>query len=92
MSDIPAETTEQVTFRDILARIDRQMAETRKLQAKSDEFAAEQRKLLAEDRKLNAEADKLARDRGLAPWTLAFAVLAAVLAGLPTVLRLLGQP
>lgn len=85
MSDVSAETTEQANFRDILARIDRQQAETKKLLAESDKFAVEQRKLAA-------EADKLARDRGLAPWTLAFAVLAAVLAGLPTLFRLLGTP
>jgi len=87
MSDISAETAEQANFRDILARIDRQQAETKKLLAESDKFAVEQRKLAA-------ETEKLARDRGLAPWTLAFVILGSLgglVAGVATLLRL-GSP
>ena len=61
-----------------MVRIDRAIAETRKLQQESDKFVAEQRKLQqesdklgAEQRKLAAESRKLSRDTSLAPFTLA---------------------
>lgn len=47
-------------LREQVARIDRAIAETHKLQAESDKFGSEQRKLAA-------EAAKLHRDRWLAP-------------------------
>jgi hypothetical protein len=63
MSDLPADYREQLDLRGIIAQIDRDRAETRKLQGESDKFVAEQKKLLA-------EASKLERDRWLAPWLL----------------------
>ena len=43
----------------ILARIDRDLAESAKLREESNKFAAEQHKLLAEQQKLYAEQQKL---------------------------------
>ena len=65
MSDFTADNMDTLNFRDVLARIDRQQAETRK-------FVAERDKLLA-------EADKLRRDRSLAP-ILAAAALGGLIA------------
>ena len=53
-----------LNMRDVLARIDRQQAETQK-------FVAEQRKLIA-------EADKLTRDRWLAPIIAIASIIAAI--------------
>lgn len=80
MSDFTANNADDLNFRDILARIDRQQAETRK-------FVAERDKLLA-------EADKLRRDRFLAP-LLAASALGGLIAGaasylLPILLRAVG--
>ncbi len=68
-----------------IARIDRDRAETQKLQAETNKFVAEQQRLMAESlklaaeqSKLQAEARKLERDRWLAP---ALAI-AAVVGGL----------
>ena len=69
--------------RDILARIDRSLAETGKL-------FAEQSKLFAEQRKLSAEADKIKRDRFLAPVVTAAAIGAVVATLLPTLFRAWG--
>lgn len=57
------ERIERINFDDVLARIERQQAETRK-------FVAEREKLMAEREKLSAEALKLGRDRQLAPLVL----------------------
>ena len=51
---------DEATFKDIMARIDRQQAETQK-------FAAEQTKLAAEASKLTAETLKLRGDRFIGP-------------------------
>lgn len=70
--------TDQATLdpnlKDILARIDRNQAETGKLNEETRKFVEEQHKLMAEklklaaeQEKLMAEASKLRRDHGLAP-------------------------
>lgn len=81
MSDLPAPV--DIDLRATLAQIDRAQAETRK-------FAAEQNRLAEEASKYAAEAKKLERDRWIPPLTLAVAVLAAILAALPTIRSLLG--
>jgi len=63
MSDIPAGIRDDLDMRDVLARIDRQQAETRK-------FVAEQGKLQAEDLKLQ-------RDRKFLPLTAIATLLGA---------------
>jgi hypothetical protein len=78
--------TADLNFRDLLARIDRQQAETRK-------FVAEQHKLNAEAEKLTAEALKLERDRRLSPWLAAVAVtggIGGIIAGATAIARLAG--
>lgn len=74
MSDLPADFREQLDLRAEIARIDRDRAETHKLQGETDKFVAEQRKLIA-------EAAKLTRDRLLAPWLLIASLFAAVSGG-----------
>ena len=64
---------ETLNLNDVIARIERAQAETRKF--------------VAEQGKLNAEADKLRRDRFLAPVVTAAAVAGAVSALLPLILR-----
>ena len=71
---------DELASRDVLARIDRNLAETAKL-------FAEQSKLFAEQRKLSAEADKVKRDRFLAPVATAAAVGAVVATLIPALLR-----
>ena len=71
MSDIPSDWRGQLDLRQELARIDRDRAETCKLQEESEKSIAEQRKLLAESRKLD-------RDRWLAPWSLLLALMGGV--------------
>lgn len=68
------QTLLDVNLKDILARIDRNQAETGKLIQENQKFVAEQHKLIeerlklvAEQEKLSAEANKLKRDHGLAP-------------------------
>jgi hypothetical protein len=64
-----SDTSEPDTnLRAILARIDRDLAEERKLRYESEKFLAEQKKLMAEETKLRSEGRKLDRDRWLAPW------------------------
>jgi hypothetical protein len=58
-----SDTSTDLNLRDVLARIDRQQAESQK-------FIAEQRKLMA-------EAAKLERDRAILPWTVAATLLGA---------------
>jgi hypothetical protein len=72
MSEIP----EDINIRDILARIDRQQAETQK-------FVAEQHKLMAEGRKYN-------RDLWIVPFTVIGAIIAAIAARLPEILHAFG--
>jgi Skp family chaperone for outer membrane proteins len=79
MSDQPMD------LRAILARIDRDLAESAKLREETNKFVAEQHRMTAEAAKFNAErtkltaeAAKLDRDRWLAP---ALAI-AAVIGGL----------
>ena len=58
MSDVSAD---RLTIDELVSRIERQQAETRK-------FVSETLKLAAEADKLRAEEKKLGRDRVLAPW------------------------
>ena len=76
MSDFPADYTDRLSLADLVARIERQQAETRK-------FVAEHEKLAAEARKLN-------RERFLAPALALAATLGAIATLAPTVLRALG--
>jgi hypothetical protein len=66
LSDSPAD----FDLREQLARIDRAIAETGKLQEETQKFVAGQRKLLA-------EAAKLQRNRMLAAWQLLLGGFAA---------------
>jgi hypothetical protein len=75
MSDLPADYPEQINLRAEIARIDRDRAETHKLQGESDKFIAEQRKLIAEGRKFD-------REPVLAPWLLFTSLLAALSGGI----------
>lgn len=61
---------ETLNLSDVIARIERAQAETRK-------FVAEQNKLNAEQSKLSAEASKLTRDRNLAPLQIVVGAMAA---------------
>lgn len=79
MSEIP----EDINIRDILARIDRQQAETQKLMRELEKFVAEQHKLIAEGRKYN-------RDFWVVPFTIIGAIIAAIAARLPEILRAFG--
>lgn len=63
IDQLTPERIERINFDDVLARVERQQAETRK-------FVAEREKLIAEREKLSAEALKLGRDRQLAPLVL----------------------
>jgi hypothetical protein len=65
---------ETIDLQAIVARIDRDLMESRKLREESD-------KLSAERRKLEAEELKLRREWRLAPWSLVVGTLAAALAG-----------
>ena len=79
MSDIPADSLEILNIRDIVARIDRQLAETRKFVAEHD--------------KLAAEAAKLARERRWFPVQVGIAFMAAggaLVGGTVALMRLVG--
>jgi hypothetical protein len=78
---------EPLDIRAVIARIDRDIAETSKLRSESEKFVAEQRKLISEliklaseQTKLDAEARKLNRDRGLAPWLAVVGLIGGLLA------------
>lgn len=73
MSGGTAPAPESFDLREQLARIDRALAETGKLNEEQAKLRAGSRKYDAEQAKLRAEARKLERDRMLAPW----AILAA---------------
>ena len=100
MSDAAADYSERMNLAEIVARIERAQAETRKFVAEHDKLAAEQSKFMAEHGKLsaeqfklNAEALKLGRDRFLAPFALAVTSLgagAALFAAAQALLRLTG--
>lgn len=70
MSDIPSDTG-SLDLREQIERIDRDIAESRKLRYESDKLNEERNKMWHEARKFEAERDKLLRDRGLAPWIVA---------------------
>ena len=76
MSDVTTDYTKRLNLADLVARIERQQAETRK-------FVAEHDKLAAEARKLN-------RDRFLAPALALAATLGAIAALAPTIIRTVG--
>ncbi len=88
-----------IDIRAIIARIDRDQAETgkfaaeqRKLTAEQSKLTAEQNKFWAEQAKLAAEAMKMQRDRFLSPWLVAVAIgggLGGMVAGVTAILRLL---
>lgn len=75
MSDIPADWRDQLDLRAEIARIDRDRAESQKLQE-------EVRKFVAEQHKLSAEAAKLQRDRWLAPFVLTATLIGSLSGGL----------
>lgn len=79
MSDVPADYRDRLNLRDEIARIDRNRAESEKLQEETRKFVAEQHKLLAEAGKLNAEGRKFNRDTLLAPLLAAIALIGGVL-------------
>jgi hypothetical protein len=84
MSDTPAE---RLSLDEIISRIERQQAETRK-------FSNESIKLAAETGKLIAEAGKLTRDRWLAPVIAVASIIGAVgasLAAFGALMRLAGR-
>jgi hypothetical protein len=83
MSETPEE---RLTLDEIITRIERQQAETRK-------FSNESFKLAAETGKLIAEAGKLTRDRWLAPIIAVASIIGAIgasLAAYGTLVRLAG--
>ncbi len=80
MSELSVDYTDRLNLRDVLARIDRAQAETRK-------FVAEHDKLAAERSKLDAEAAKLRRERFLAPILAADALGGFIAAAVPLILR-----
>jgi hypothetical protein len=80
MSDVPADYRERLDLRAEIARIDRDRAESQKLQEETRKFVAEQHKLMAEGRKFNRD-----------PWFLIIgAIIAAVATRLPEILRAVG--
>ena len=70
MSDVPA--ADALNIQAIVARIDRDLAESRKLREESE-------KLMAERRKLDSEGRKFDRDRWLAPALAIASVIGGVL-------------
>lgn len=84
MSATTPDYADRLNLAELVSRIERQQAETRK-------FSEETAKLVSEARKLDAEASKLLRDRSLAPWALmAGAVGGAVVALASLALRTAG--
>jgi Skp family chaperone for outer membrane proteins len=76
MSDTAARAA--IDVQSIIARIDRDLAESAKLREETRQFVNEAHRMEAERKKLEAEAAKLQRDRWLAPLVL----LASVAGGL----------
>ena len=83
MSDATADYAARLNLADVVARIERAQAETRK-------FVAEHDKLSAERSKLDAEALKLRRDRFLAPALALAATLGAIATFAPAIIRAIG--
>ena len=83
MSDATADYASRLNLADVVARIERAQAETRK-------FVAEHDKLAAERSKLDAEALKLRRDRFLAPALALAATLGAIATFAPAIIRAIG--
>ena len=85
MSDSPGR--DLIDIRALVAEIDRNRAETLKLQGETEKFVAEQRKLMAEGNKYN-------RDRWILPLTVLITVAGSIIVGvivsLPTYLRMFG--
>jgi hypothetical protein len=77
MSDI---SDTPIDMRAILAKIDRDLAESSKLREEANKFQAEQQKLFQEARKYDAEHDKLRRDRHLAPWLIVASLSGGIIA------------
>ena len=78
-----ADTT-AADFREQMARIDRAIAETSKLQEETRKFVAESHKLAAEQLKLSAQQEKWAmaamkaeREHALAPWQIIIGAMTA---------------
>jgi hypothetical protein len=80
MSDIPTDYRGQLDLRAVIAKIDRDRAETQKLQQASEKFVAEQRKL-------TAKSLKLARDRWLAPWLAVVGLIGGLITIASTIAR-----
>ena len=80
MSDLPADSLD---LRAVLARIDRDLAESAKLRGETEKFVAEQRKLAAEARKFD-------RERWLAPVLAIAAVVGGLLGAATFIARLMG--
>lgn len=76
MSEIPIDQRVRLDIDELVARIERQQAETQK-------FVAEQHKLMAEGRKYN-------RDLWIVPFTVIGAIIAAIVARLPEILHAFG--
>ena len=76
MSGLPADYPDRLNLAELVARIERQQAETRK-------FVAERDKLLA-------EAGKLSRDRFFAPFAILCATATALAALAPAIIRAVG--
>lgn len=70
MSDVPLNDADRLNMRKLLARIDRQREEALT-------FSARQRRLIAEALKRSAEEVKLRRERTMAPWQFAAALIGA---------------
>ncbi|MGD0432967.1 MAG: hypothetical protein ABSA58_17935 [Acetobacteraceae bacterium] len=77
-----SEFADDINLRAQIMRIDRDMAETRKLLHEADTFREERMKFYQESRKLDAEHDKLRRDSVLAPWLLGASLFASLFGGL----------
>jgi hypothetical protein len=73
MSDIPADYRGHLDLRAIIARIDRDRAESHKLQEEREKFIAEQHKLMA-------EGNRYDRDKWIVPLTAALSVFGIIVA------------
>ena len=93
MSDVTAERSDHLNLADVVARIERQQAETRKFVAEHEKLSAEREKLAAEREKLAAEASKMIRERAWFPVQVGIAFMAAggaLVAGAIALVRVLG--
>jgi hypothetical protein len=73
-------STDRLTIDELISRIERQQAETRK-------FVNEAFKLAAEADKLRAEEKKLGRDRLLAPWLAIIGLIGGIITIASTIAR-----